>query len=68
MVFTADFFQGRNALFIRACLPKGKVIPLLVKPCLFINHGDISIHKNIVSWDAIQAQETASLRFALFMV
>ena len=55
MLFAADFFQRSDTLFIGACLPKGKVMPLLAKICLFINHGDISIHKNILSRDTSRA-------------
>jgi len=49
MVFTADFFQRSDTLFIGARLPEGKIIPLLAKRRLFITHGDISAHGNIVS-------------------
>jgi len=62
------FLPGPQYALHKSVFAKRQSHSLLVKPCLFINHGNISVHKNIASWDVIQAQETASLRFALFMV
>jgi hypothetical protein len=50
LIFAADFLQYGDALCVGPCLPIGKVVPLLVQVCFFIDFGDIFDHKGIVTW------------------